>query len=81
MLSLIMLIIFFLQFLLVLGALIFVIFFARPEVPLLGHGPHECPAPMDGAQVSSRPREGEAPTLGENAPSSLTPQALSPRFS
>ena len=78
---LIMLILFFIQFLVVLGALIFVIFFGRPEVPLLGHGPHECPAPKEGAQVSSRPREGEAATLGKNASSSLGPQALTPRFS
>ena len=65
MLYLIMLIIFFLQFLVVLSALIFVIFFARPEVPLLGHGLQESPAPKEGAQVLSRPPTGEAPTRGK----------------
>ena len=36
MLSVLLLIIFLIQFLVVLGALMFVIFLARPEVPLLG---------------------------------------------
>ena len=81
MLYLIMLIIFFLQFLVVLSALIFVIFFARPEVPLLGHGPQESPATKEGAQVSSRQPTGEAPTSGKKASSPLAPQALTPRFS
>jgi len=81
MLYLIMLIIFFLQFLVVLSALIFVIFFARPEVPLLGHGLQESPAPKEGAQVLSRPPTGEAPTSGKNSSSALAPQALTPRFS
>jgi len=81
MLYLIMLIIFFIQFLVVLGALIFVIFFARPEVPLSGYGPQESPAPKKVAQVSPRPVEGEVPTSGKNARSSLAPQALAPRFS
>jgi hypothetical protein len=81
MLYLIMLILFFIQFLVVLGALILVIFFARPEVALLGHGPQECPAPKEGAQVSPRPPEGVAPTSGNNASRSLAPQALTPRFS
>jgi len=78
---LIMLIIFLIQFLVVVGALMFVIFFARPEVPLSGRGLQEGPAPKEGGQVSPRPPSGEAPTSGRNASSSLAPQALAPRFS
>ena len=81
MLHLIMLIIFLIQFLVVLGALIIVIFFARPIVPLLGYGPQESPAPEEAAQVSPRPAEGEARRSGKNASGSLVPHALASRFS
>jgi len=81
MLHLIMLIIFFIQFLVVLGALIIVMFFARSIVPLSGYGPQESPAPEEVVQVSLRAPEGEAPPSGKNASGSLVPHALASRFS
>jgi hypothetical protein len=45
MLHFIMLIIFLTQFLVVLGALAIVVFFARPIVPLSGYSPQESPLP------------------------------------
>jgi hypothetical protein len=54
MVHLFMLIIFLIQFLVVLGALVIVIFFARPIVPLSGYSPQESPAPR-----------GEAPFRGK----------------
>ena len=55
MLNLILLIIFLIQFLVVLGALIFVIFLARPEVPFTGNGPHDKPSPDDRDHQNDRP--------------------------
>jgi len=52
------------QFLLILGALVFALFFARPEVPLAGAGPEETQAvnrPSDAGE-QSKPGE-EAATL------------------
>lgn len=67
MLSLILLIIFLIQFLVVLGALMFVIFLARPEVPFIGQGPQERQAPGDRGRLRARPFEGESPASGENS--------------
>jgi hypothetical protein len=67
MLYMILLIIFLIQFLVVLGALIFVIFVARPEVPFLGDGSQERTAPDDRGRLSPRPPEGKSPASGKNA--------------
>lgn len=67
MLYLILLIFFLIQFLVVLGALIFVIFLARPEVPLLGDGPQKKPALADHVQLSPDPAEGKLLSSGNNA--------------
>ena len=52
---LILLVFFLIQFLVILGVLIFAIFFARPKVPLSGDGTQE--RPPDREQRSFRPPE------------------------
>jgi hypothetical protein len=66
-LYLVLLIIFLIQFLVVLGALVFVIFLARPEVPFSGEDSQERSAHDDRHHLSPRPPEGEPPTSGKNA--------------
>jgi hypothetical protein len=66
MLYLILLVIFLIQFLVALGALMFIIFVARPEVPLLGDGSQERTAPDDRDRLSPRPRGGKPPASGKN---------------
>jgi hypothetical protein len=61
----VLLIIFLIQFLVALGALMFLISAARPEVPLSGEGPQEGTAPDDRDRLSSRPPEGKPPS-GKN---------------
>ena len=70
-LYLILLVIFLIQFLVVLVALSFVIFTARPEVPFSGNGMKERTAPDDRDHPSPRPLEGKPPTSGKNALGSL----------
>jgi hypothetical protein len=67
MLYLILLIIFLIQFLVVLGALIFVIFVARPEVPFSGDIEQGGTAPEDRGRLSPRPPEEKPPASGKNA--------------
>jgi flagellar basal body-associated protein FliL len=67
MLYLILLVIFLIQFLVVLVALSFVIFTARPEVPFSGNGMKERTAPDDRDRPSPRPPEEKPPTSGKNA--------------
>jgi hypothetical protein len=67
MLYLILLIIFLIQFLVVLGALIFVIFAARPEVPFSGDGEQGGTAPEDRDHLSPRPPEEKPSASGKNA--------------
>jgi flagellar basal body-associated protein FliL len=71
MLYLILLIVFLIQFLVVLGALMFVIFVARPEAPFLGGGEQERTIPEDRDHLSTHPREGNSPASGKNAWRSL----------
>jgi len=71
MLYLILLVIFLIQFLVVLVALSFVIFTARPEVPFSGNGMKKRTAPDDRDRPSPRPPEGKPPTSGKNALGSL----------
>jgi len=56
MIHLIMLISFLIQFLVVLGALVIVIFFARPIVPLSVYSPQESPAPGGEAPLRRKTR-------------------------
>jgi len=67
MFCLILLLIFLIQFLVVLGALLFVIFTARPEVSILGNGIKEGTVPSDRDHPSPPPPEGKPPTSGKNA--------------
>jgi flagellar basal body-associated protein FliL len=67
MLYLILLVIFLIQFLVVLGALMFVIFVARPEVPFSGDGEQERTAPEDRDHLPTHPREGNSAASGKNA--------------
>jgi hypothetical protein len=67
MLYLILLVIFLIQFLVVLGALMFVIFVARPEVPYYGDVAQERTAPEDRDHLSTHPREENSPASGKNA--------------
>jgi hypothetical protein len=67
MLYLILLVIFLIQFLVALGALMFIIFVARSEVPLLGDGSQERTALDDRDGLSPRPPEGKPPASGKNA--------------
>jgi flagellar basal body-associated protein FliL len=66
-LYLILLIIFLIQFLVVLGALIFVTFVARPEVPFSGDGEQGSTAPEGRDHLSPRPPEEKPPASGKNA--------------
>jgi len=65
MLYLILLLVFLIQFLVILGALLLVIFTARPEVPISGNGMKERTALRD--HPSPRPPAGKPPTPGKNA--------------
>ena len=60
MLYLILLLVFLIQFLVILGALLLVIFTARPEVPISGNGMKERTALRD--HPSPRPPAGKPPT-------------------
>jgi hypothetical protein len=66
MLYLIMLVIFLIQFLVIFGVLMFVIFLARPEVPFSDKDSEEWPAKDDRDHRPPRPPEGKPPTSGKN---------------
>jgi len=66
-LTLVLLIFFLIQFLVALGALIFVIFLARPEVPSSGDGSLDKPSADDRDHLLPRPPEGKPPASGKNA--------------
>ena len=65
MLYLILLLMFLIQFLVILGALLLMIFTARSEVPISGNGMKERTTPRD--HPSPRPPEGKPPMSGKNA--------------
>jgi len=71
----IMLIIFLIQFLVVLGAFMFVIFFARPIVPLSGYGPQE--SSRGGCPSLTAPAIGPGPHFGEKCVELISPSSLS----
>jgi hypothetical protein len=75
MLYTILLIIFLIQFLVVLGALIFVIFLARPEVPFSGDISQERPTPDDRDHPPPHPPEGKTSASKKNASRSPTKPA------
>jgi hypothetical protein len=64
MLSLFLLVFFLIEFLLILGVLVFVLFFARPEVPLSGDGTEE-------TQPAGRPAHAKEPTRSGGAAATL----------
>jgi hypothetical protein len=67
MLYLILLVILLIQFLIIFGLLMFVIFLARPEVPFSGKNSQEWPARDDRDHRPPQPPEKKPPTSGGNA--------------
>jgi hypothetical protein len=62
---------FLVQFLVIVGVILFAIFFSRPEVPLKGDGGLERTAVGQGAECAPRQREADPTTGGKDASEDL----------